>query len=219
MKNIFIITLAVIIAGLSSCRSVQKLHDSSKIKTDSAVLKKKDSSQVKAFDSLVLEKFRGSVVSDHKDSIVTGVVITLDPDKPDTTHMIVIDLTDDSGLTEKDYADAEGIKPKRKIKVTIPSNTTKVEIFDRRSSTKKDSSGLTTSSATTVHAKDSTGVSSTDSGHVKKDVSIVHNSVKKHGLTCGGGFLLIIVAGLVIFIYYRYRKWKKIRDALKPPGG
>lgn len=168
-----------------------------KEKSDSGFVSKVDSLTETDTDILFNRK--------NIDSSSSGVIVTLDPDKADSTVRIIVEVGNDP-VKPEDYLSPEK-KKKKRFSVEVPGNTKSVEIYTKDHKETRDSLHLQVNDSGAMHRSDSGQLSREKEIQVSEEDIKKNRSVSKRGLTCGGGILLILL--MVGAAAYLYRRWRR----------
>lgn len=205
-RNFSILPAFLILILLGSCRTVQKTSSFSRTREDSTTTKKKDSTWREAVDSLTVSDTELLFSRDKRDSSSSGVIVTLDPTKGDSSGRILVEI-DEGTVKAEDYLTPEKEKRRKKtFTVKVPANTRTVEIYTKESGSEKDSLAIKTRDSSNVSRIDSGELSIDESTAVTKEAESGNRNVKKTGLSCGGGILVIILAAAGVYWYFRRRR-------------
>lgn len=209
MKGVNFFTLPaafMLILLLASCRTVQKTSSTIKERIDSTITKKRDSTKVEKVDILTVADTDLLFSRDKRDSSSSGVIVTLDPGKGDSSGRILVEI-DEPTIKAEDYLTADKEKRRKKtFTVKVPVNTRTVEIYTRDGKSERDSLSIRSRDSSRISETDSGKVSIEETSSVTKESESKTRNVDKKGLTCGGGILVILLAAAGVFWYFSRRR-------------
>jgi hypothetical protein len=217
MRLLLLITGAAL--SLASCRTVHKTQTSQRDKVDRDRQETVDSARVQEIDSSEIRDFKLTSGVQEVDSSSIGISVSLDPSKIDSTGAgrLVIEIDDDD-TSEEDYMDPDELadhrRKKKKISITVPGNTTRLDVEVREKRSRSDSLQIQTREELARKSRDSARLAKQLQETEKSDRRKSEENKDVKSTTIGGGIFTLVFLSILVFALWR---WYKRRILLRRP--